>query len=388
MIYELKPGEYEIARPIFKGLQYNLAIFSVIEGNTPGSVYVDDVADPKTAFVWDKSRDSGFYLEGYERNAGFNAALNRLIVERLYPEARTLPGVLDFTLHYFPETWEDQFGAVLRDTNPMKNWRKFYAFRQLKVDWRSMVPPGFVLRSVDGGLLARTGLRNADRLAHWAQDSWSSVDDFLARGLGFCLVHGDGVASWCMADYASGDRCEIGIHTDERYRRRGFATLTAAATVEHGISSRMPHVGWHCWGTNLASAATAEKVGFEKALDYPVYHAWFNAFDNCLVHGGYDLGRKRFRQSAEWYERAFQMADASEKAALESHWFSDAGDKAGCYYNAARAWALAGESEAAIRNLNRAIDSGWTDAEHLRTDEDLESLHGTQSWEDLMERLA
>ena len=107
MIYELKPGEYEIARPIFKGLQYNLAIFSVIEGNTPGSVYVDDVADPKTAFVWDKSRDSGFYLEGYERNAGFNAALNRLIVERLYPEARTLPGVLDFTLHYFPETWED-----------------------------------------------------------------------------------------------------------------------------------------------------------------------------------------------------------------------------------------------------------------------------------------
>jgi tetratricopeptide (TPR) repeat protein len=184
MIYELKPGEYEIARPIFKGLQYNLAIFSVIEGNTPGSVYVDDVADPKIAFVWEKSRDSGFYLEGYERNAGFNA------------------------------------------------------------------------------------------------------------------------------------------------------------------------------------------------------------FDNCLVHGGYDLGRKKFRQSAEWYERAFEMADAGEEAALESHWFSDAGDKAGCYYNAARAWALAGESEAAIRNLNRAIDSGWTDAEHLRTDEDLERLRGTQSWEDLMERLA
>jgi hypothetical protein len=43
MIYELKEKGYEKVRPLFQGLNYHLVIFSIIEGNSPGRIFVDDV---------------------------------------------------------------------------------------------------------------------------------------------------------------------------------------------------------------------------------------------------------------------------------------------------------------------------------------------------------
>ena len=84
----------------------------------------------------------------------------------------------------------------------------------------------------------------------------------------------------------SGDRCEIGIHTDERYRRQGFAALTAAAMVQYCLSDGMTHIGWHCHTHNQASAATAEKVGFEHVLDHPLWQVRFREVDSPLVNDG------------------------------------------------------------------------------------------------------
>ncbi len=39
MIDELKPSQFERVRPLFRGLTYHLAIFSTIEGNSPGRIW-------------------------------------------------------------------------------------------------------------------------------------------------------------------------------------------------------------------------------------------------------------------------------------------------------------------------------------------------------------
>jgi len=82
--------------------------------------------------------------------------------------------------------------------------------------------------------------------------------------------------SWSLADCRSGDACEIGIHTAEPYRRRGLATLTAAATVEYALSNGFSTVGWQCSEDNLGSIGTAEKVGFERERDYTMWYAALN----------------------------------------------------------------------------------------------------------------
>ena len=66
-----------------------------------------------------------------------------------------------------------------------------------------------------------------------------SVEDFLAHSFGLCPVHSNEVAGWCMAEYNVGDRCEIGIATTEKHRRKGIARLTTWDFSRGSSSARL-----------------------------------------------------------------------------------------------------------------------------------------------------
>jgi RimJ/RimL family protein N-acetyltransferase len=386
MIDELKPSQFERVRPLFQGLAYHLAIFSIIEGNSPGRIWVDHSRHPQTALAWDKV-EGGFYLAGFEGNDGFNQALNQCIRQQIYPEARRLPRMLDFVLNCYPETWEGKLDVVLRDTAPMKHYRQHFTFKRLKVDWKSQLPEGFVLTRVDEKLLARTELKNIEEVRRLALKSWQSVGNFMEKGFGFCLLHGDALACWCIADYVARKAYEIGIHTDEDHRRRGLATLTVAAAVEHCLAQGATEIGWHCWSSNVASAATARKVGFEQTIEHPVYHAWYNRFDNLLVQGLFNLQYQRHSAAAQAYEAAFALRESGDEDALASNLYADEGTERWCHYSTACAWALAGDSQAAFRNLNKAVERGWDDVDYLERDERLKSLHEAEEWQPFISNL-
>jgi RimJ/RimL family protein N-acetyltransferase len=388
MIDELEPSQFERVRSLFQGLAYHLAIFSVIEGNSPGRIWVDHPRRPQTALVWDKA-EGEFYLAGLEEDDGFNQALNACIRGQIYPEARRLPRMLDFVLNYSPETWESKLDVVLRDTAPMKHYRQHFTFKQLKVDWKVQLPDGLVMTRVDEKLLARTELKNIEEVRRWALRSWQSVGNFMEKGFGFCLLHGDAIVCWCIADYVAGKAYEIGIHTDEDYRRRGLATLTVAAAVEHCLTWGATEIGWHCWSSNVASAATARKVGFEQTIEHPVYHAWYNRFDNLLVQGWFHLHQyQRYSAAAQAYEAAFALRDKGDEDALASHIYADGEAERWCHYNTACAWALAGDCQAAFRNLNQAVERGWDDVGYLEQDERLKSLHEAEEWQSFISNLS
>lgn len=56
-------------------------------------------------------------------------------------------------------------------------------------------------------------------------------------------------------------------------------------------------------------------------------------------------------------------------------------------YNAACSAALAGKEKKSFELLQLACDKGWTNIHHLKTDTDLESLHGKPGWEPLVQKL-
>ena len=118
--------------------------------------------------------------------------------------------------------------------------------------------------------MARTDLRSAESLHQWLADCWLSPAVFAAHGFGACVLEGDTVVSWCMAEYVGDGRCGIGIETTEGYRRRGFAAAAATAFLCLCRERELrPH--WECWANNAGSVATAEKVGFRGRVDYGVY---------------------------------------------------------------------------------------------------------------------
>ncbi len=80
---------------------------------------------------------------------------------------------------------------------------------------------------------------------------------------------------------------------------------------------------------------------------------------------------KDYKASAQVYEQALKNGKGSG---------SD-------HYNAACSWALAGNKDKAFSHLTKAIDKGWVNINHLKTDTDLSSLHADKRWEPLLKDL-
>ncbi|MFQ5909039.1 MAG: GNAT family N-acetyltransferase [Thermoplasmata archaeon] len=273
MIHQLQPEDYPRVRPLFQPLDYQLIIRAVLEGMSPGTVYVDDVDDPASAFLCSAE---GCFLAGDETNAAFNSALRDLLVEQFF--AGDASGQTDeeissafnlaqvFTVH--PDGWISRFRVIFEGRKPQKLPRKYYTCSELKMDWRARIPEGCSVRRIDREIMGRAELDVPSHTSSWMQANWGSIDAFMDRGFGFGTIHDRAVVSWSLADCVSGSECEIGIRTRQDHRRQGLATITAAANVDHALSHGLTKIGWHTDEENLASIGVAEKVGFIETRDY------------------------------------------------------------------------------------------------------------------------
>lgn len=269
VIHELEQAQYERVRPMFRPLRYHLASAAVIDGNSPGRVFVDDVARPRTAFMLSPE---GCYLVGEPGNGAFNRAFNgAVIAERALGEQVS---VLFLVVH--PEAWRARLPEMLKPHAPVEMKRRHYVCRALRHDWRARLPEGYSVRRIDRPLLDGSEPVVPDHVTGWMENNWGSIGGFLRDGFGFVTVGGGEVVSWCLTDCVSGDRCEIGIRTAPAHRRRGLAAATAAAAVEHALSQGFSMVGWHCPEDNLGSIRTAERVGFQRERDYIAYYTFLD----------------------------------------------------------------------------------------------------------------
>jgi RimJ/RimL family protein N-acetyltransferase len=268
MIHELKAQDFKLARHVYEGLSYNLVIYSVIEKNTNGRVYSDDPRNPRTSLLW--NCQDALLLEGSPYNNNFNLELAEVIRKQIIPDAAS-KRIPVLSLHYFPDQWHKAIeNTILQYLHPEKSHRNLYWFRSLRVDWRREIPAGIHMQRIDSSLLEQRQLKNYQDMCAWIDSYWHTQGDFLKKGVGYCLLKGDTILSWAVSVYVGGQNCELGLATIPPYRNRGYATLTAAACVEYCVENKIvPH--WHCDKNNTPSITVAEKVGFEKVMEYPVY---------------------------------------------------------------------------------------------------------------------
>jgi GNAT superfamily N-acetyltransferase len=296
-----------------------LHVDSVLVGSSSGEVYVDDREAPGAALA---IAGEGHYLAARGRLPdGFAKAVNA-----------KLPRDSIFVLFYDGGTAPEDLAQVVAQRYAVPARRCCLRLQApLMRDWKVRAPEGFSLQRVDRAMLG-------GELGDGLLEDWSSVDAFCARGFGFCLLHEGRIVSRCVADYAQGQRCEIGVATSWGYRRRGFATLVAAAAVEHACEAGFTEIGWHCWANNAGSLAVARNVGFEKVSDY---HVWLN---HWAAENVSDVSGEEFRSFAEGYECAFEV---------------DPPQTGFPHVVAAKAWSLCGEPGRCYRQIAAAVDTGW-----------------------------
>jgi len=352
MFCELESDRFSVVGPLLDTVKHNLSPVAVAEGICPGRVWVDEPDAPTIALI---DTPEGHFLTGARPMGAVADSLRKLITGTIYARARAEDWWY-LCLHYPEPDWKETLAGLLGEFYPVWDYQQYFLLGNLRFDWREGMPDGFAMRQVDAGLLADDDLANVNRLRRYATSNFGSLAGFLANGFGFCTVHGCEIASWCMADCVSGDRCEVGIHTVEQYRRRGLAARTVAAAAEHCLSRGLNRIGWHCWSSNLASAATARAVGFVKVLDHHAVHGWLNECDGLLADGNLHLLRGQYAAAAERYRKAFARLSAADGS--PSRILGGRPDHAPYRYKAACAYALAGDRGAAAEHLNAAFEAG------------------------------
>jgi RimJ/RimL family protein N-acetyltransferase len=362
MIYELDPMNYERVRPLFQSLVQNQPFCAaVLAGIHPGRVFVDDPGQPHSGAVI--REDSWCFLAGSPAEREFNRALNQaLFARQIVPQkARSLLFTCD------PQDWHGQLAMVFHPRPPIRARRRHYVCRRVNYDWRTRLPEGFVVQSMDEALLSRQ-LQVPEEVWETLK-RWRAMASPRLQDYGFVAIHGEEVVSWATVDAIVDGVGDAGLFTQPAYRRRGLATATTAAAIEHGLARGLKAVNWTCAVDNIGSIRTAEKLGFERRPDYWLYYFVFDEAEHLAALAYQHLEEGLYREAVELLEQAFARKE---------------GPPVWAYYDAARAWAGLGDQVKALERLSAAVDWGWLDIEDAK---EFESLHGTPQWAAMMERI-
>lgn len=264
MLQKLKYNDYCKVTPIFNELKNQIVIGSVIEGNTPGDIYVDNINNPSFVVLWDKMGE--ILIEGKFNDQHLNL-FTRLLTKTFIPDAVSR-GFPLFDIFYPNEKWSPKIAEKLIDLSLRKELK--YYFELDKLQTQRNAENDCVLIRIDNDLLSNKKLVNLDRVIGWINSFWYSPKEFINKGIGYCLINKDIIVSWCLTVFVSKQKYELALETDENYQGRGYAKIVAYECVKECIRNDYVPL-WNCNASNEASAHVAEAVGFKKVKEYYIY---------------------------------------------------------------------------------------------------------------------
>ena len=272
-------------RPFIEGLRSTLERIPV-----PKHVFVDNADNPQTAVIV-VFRHCDLQINLFFGGRADNEEFNKEFREKFFkdPILKDKDDFIKFWCELSNNDWEEGIKSVFK--NPSILTRYYHEIKELELkNWRALIPEGFSVEPIDLTLMEKDHLKNdwwynylfyAPLMTHWFP-----FEECLKEPRGYLLVREDKeIASFCNLGYFTEDNnIEIyGIGAFAKYRRRGFASIVGAATVEYCLP-RYKSIRWICTSTNVGSYKTAEKIGFERVGDYKQVRASTNQVNSWVVN--------------------------------------------------------------------------------------------------------
>jgi RimJ/RimL family protein N-acetyltransferase len=244
----LPKTEREAVRPLYEGFPgLHGALEAAFEGSL-GEVWVDDGKRPQVARM---------LIGDFHAIAGDPEA----------PAAtEALLAVPDRGYIAVADSWHDLVHRALPAAYPNDRF-SFHApelwDRKRLASLRESLPPGYTLGRIGANTVGAFRNLNATFV-----DNFESLDDFLARGVGFGVTKGGEFVAGCSSYSISSHTLEIEIETRRDYWRRGLALVTGARMIEHCLDNGLVP----CWdAAHEGSALLAERLGFVGRRQYTAY---------------------------------------------------------------------------------------------------------------------
>lgn len=247
-MYELPKEHFERVMPLFDTTQPNSTmIFSTLAGRAVGRVFVDDLDQPTSSLV----------TMGFQGFSFTHAAVDE---QWLHETVAALRSQMTIVLN-----WPLQMDAGQVPPAGYARVLTGHEFMSYHPQGDLQLPPGRQLRRIDAELFTR---------CTWYElmmSAFGSVENFVANGIGMCVMDGDEICSEAYAAFLGAGKFEIGIVTNEKYRKQGNAYLACKGLLQLVEETGYPP-HWSYFENNIGSAATARKLGFGAERDYQWFH--------------------------------------------------------------------------------------------------------------------
>jgi GNAT superfamily N-acetyltransferase len=244
---ELATNDRHLLEPLFEDCRYDRVLIDTVLEGYFGTAYTDSVSHPTVARL-----DSGAFtlLGGDPGAAGVTDLLHLAPISYVTPQS---------------DEWrrrlKDEFGARVSAL-------PFVDFSTVSLDpihlarLAQLAPPRLDLVPIDRSLVEQLP---SDMENPYFLENYQSADDFLERGLGYCILNQNRIVSAATSTARSRKAIDIEIATVPDYRRQGLGTVVGARLVatclERGLEPR--------WlAANAASEALALKLGYVREETY------------------------------------------------------------------------------------------------------------------------
>ncbi|WP_336881047.1 GNAT family N-acetyltransferase [Priestia koreensis] len=221
---------------------------AVIEGQLQGEIWVDHLNAPSCGIVSAWNGVHSFF--GKVGNLVFDEWLGHYVKEKSSSGRFTV---------FDPE---DGFRDVLKQTS-----LSFQKHLRIGYRWEKRELPS-INHAINIGQqeVERSTVFTESYYGLW----WNSVDAFLAKGIGVCIKEGEDLVGECVSIFKTSVYAEADIEVNPKARGKGIGYEIGCAFIAEclrlGVEPR-----WDCDQDNLASQLLAQKLGFIKRYEYPLY---------------------------------------------------------------------------------------------------------------------
>lgn len=228
-------------------------ILSCLQGHM-GNAWVDDLENPTVAQII--VGDFAFYAGDPDTKEA----------EELL---RNLPE--DILVIVDTEAWKNRIETVHKGL-----LEKFlrYKFRKGPEDldhsriraFLTSLPDGYELKKIDESLANESSLH---KISEDFIGQFNSVDDYINRGVGFCILYEGQVVCGASSYSIYDDGIEIEVGTDPQHRQKGLATVASAALIIDCLDKGL-YPSWDA--ANPESVKLAQKLGYVLDGAYDTYY--------------------------------------------------------------------------------------------------------------------
>ncbi|NHJ48434.1 MAG: GNAT family N-acetyltransferase [Asgard group archaeon] len=237
--------------PLFENHKYLRLLLEGFLKEKIGTVHVNNIDNPTVALI---GRHIIFFLAGNPGDPSVPELLKQIPSQRLIfaPTEKWVNKLKEFwgeKLKPYPRT---KFSSKDLDINHMYEIQK-------------RLPDDFVIEK----LTKETIKKISKQAQNIISLLFTSLEDFISRNFGFCILDGDKIASLALAASPIYEKhFEIHIETNPEYQRKGLAMISCAKLIEYSLyNDLVPH--WDA--DNEPSAKLAIKLGFTQPEKYNGY---------------------------------------------------------------------------------------------------------------------